>query len=160
MVAESADISPVPGAAIDTVRVGEQRMADLTPHVPTGELTPPPSVLVSDLPAHRPLSPNTALCSLTWPAENLHLLIPLDIDSGLSISVDGRIYAAVENEGHLLVERQSDGRYQIPFDFAPGVPGPFVSKIRDQSLWRFEICLLYTSPSPRDRQKSRMPSSA
>ena len=24
----------------------------------------------------------------------------------------------------------------------------------------FGICLLYTSPSPRDRQKSRMPSSA
>ena len=24
----------------------------------------------------------------------------------------------------------------------------------------FETCLLYTSPSPRDRQKSRMPSSA
>ena len=30
-------------------------------------------------------------------------------------------------------------------------------------LWmnrRFSTCLLYTSPSPRDRQKSRMPSSA
>ena len=25
---------------------------------------------------------------------------------------------------------------------------------------QFVICLLYTSPSPRDRQKSRMPSSA
>ena len=25
---------------------------------------------------------------------------------------------------------------------------------------RFGVCLLYTSPSPRDRQKSRMPSSA
>ena len=25
---------------------------------------------------------------------------------------------------------------------------------------RLDICLLYTSPSPRDRQKSRMPSSA
>ena len=25
---------------------------------------------------------------------------------------------------------------------------------------RADICLLYTSPSPRDRQKSRMPSSA
>ena len=25
---------------------------------------------------------------------------------------------------------------------------------------RMRICLLYTSPSPRDRQKSRMPSSA
>ena len=27
-------------------------------------------------------------------------------------------------------------------------------------LWAPIICLLYTSPSPRDRQKSRMPSSA
>ena len=26
--------------------------------------------------------------------------------------------------------------------------------------WMFKHCLLYTSPSPRDRQKSRMPSSA
>ena len=25
---------------------------------------------------------------------------------------------------------------------------------------KYDICLLYTSPSPRDRQKSRMPSSA
>ena len=35
------------------------------------------------------------------------------------------------------------------------VPGPtfFVSAV-------FSVCLLYTSPSPRDRQKSRMPSSA
>ena len=28
------------------------------------------------------------------------------------------------------------------------------------STYRVESCLLYTSPSPRDRQKSRMPSSA
>ena len=26
--------------------------------------------------------------------------------------------------------------------------------------WAYAACLLYTSPSPRDRQKSRMPSSA
>ena len=26
--------------------------------------------------------------------------------------------------------------------------------------WHRYVCLLYTSPSPRDRQKSRMPSSA
>ena len=29
-----------------------------------------------------------------------------------------------------------------------------------QVVVRVETCLLYTSPSPRDRQKSRMPSSA
>ena len=27
-------------------------------------------------------------------------------------------------------------------------------------IWMYNACLLYTSPSPRDRQKSRMPSSA
>ena len=32
-------------------------------------------------------------------------------------------------------------------------------EIIDQ-LTTYKICLLYTSPSPRDRQKSRMPSSA
>ena len=33
----------------------------------------------------------------------------------------------------------------------------------EKGSWRkdlFKVCLLYTSPSPRDRQKSRMPSSA
>ena len=30
----------------------------------------------------------------------------------------------------------------------------------DEELFRLCPCLLYTSPSPRDRQKSRMPSSA
>ena len=41
---------------------------------------------------------------------------------------------------------------------------PAASELLDdeelQKLTRFYICLLYTSPSPRDRQKSRMPSSA
>ena len=31
---------------------------------------------------------------------------------------------------------------------------------RGLTLAEAQICLLYTSPSPRDRQKSRMPSSA
>ena len=30
----------------------------------------------------------------------------------------------------------------------------------DEEPTKYESCLLYTSPSPRDRQKSRMPSSA
>ena len=41
----------------------------------------------------------------------------------------------------------------------------FVHKSSDtdymwRSVWGVRDCLLYTSPSPRDRQKSRMPSSA
>ena len=32
--------------------------------------------------------------------------------------------------------------------------------LEDRLLKMYKGCLLYTSPSPRDRQKSRMPSSA
>ena len=35
-----------------------------------------------------------------------------------------------------------------------------ISRGFTHELVRHRICLLYTSPSPRDRQKSRMPSSA
>ena len=34
------------------------------------------------------------------------------------------------------------------------------SKIKTYKKYDYNTCLLYTSPSPRDRQKSRMPSSA
>ena len=38
---------------------------------------------------------------------------------------------------------------------------PVLSTFKSPSKKRiFKVCLLYTSPSPRDRQKSRMPSSA
>ena len=36
---------------------------------------------------------------------------------------------------------------------------PAVQQVREAAR-RISCCLLYTSPSPRDRQKSRMPSSA
>ena len=39
---------------------------------------------------------------------------------------------------------------------APG----FIKILNDKTLILPDSCLLYTSPSPRDRQKSRMPSSA
>ena len=44
----------------------------------------------------------------------------------------------------------------IPIAFALGLP-PESALILLAAVY---LCLLYTSPSPRDRQKSRMPSSA
>ena len=35
-----------------------------------------------------------------------------------------------------------------------------LAKALDIDFTHHKVCLLYTSPSPRDRQKSRMPSSA
>ena len=47
-----------------------------------------------------------------------------------------------------------EGRVNAEIMAIPGVVGVVVSADKAQA------CLLYTSPSPRDRQKSRMPSSA
>ena len=44
------------------------------------------------------------------------------------------------------------------YQFKPGFKGMATDTASDQTM--FKGCLLYTSPSPRDRQKSRMPSSA
>ena len=41
-----------------------------------------------------------------------------------------------------------------------GIEAGDVDSYIDTGSYIFNACLLYTSPSPRDRQKSRMPSSA
>ena len=53
------------------------------------------------------------------------------------------------------IESQSLANFKRPLGLEDGVDLAVVSDT--QSLY---FCLLYTSPSPRDRQKSRMPSSA
>ena len=50
--------------------------------------------------------------------------------------------------------------YQEAFDQAEEWHDSLESKKSENYQEKHEICLLYTSPSPRDRQKSRMPSSA
>ena len=52
--------------------------------------------------------------------------------------------------------------YQWWTEFATGMQGAWESPIGlvPEKMVRNLACLLYTSPSPRDRQKSRMPSSA
>ena len=54
------------------------------------------------------------------------------------------------------------GKYYYSKDnnvFGP-IPLEELLKIIDGDTYVYYDCLLYTSPSPRDRQKSRMPSSA
>ena len=40
------------------------------------------------------------------------------------------------------------------------VPNPDFQESPEELMAKYESCLLYTSPSPRDRTRSRMPSSA
>ena len=60
--------------------------------------------------------------------------------------------------------KQSDGSYlRAPYCHSDGGPYTY-ERLKYEELHfkvgELETCLLYTSPSPRDRQKSRMPSSA
>ena len=44
--------------------------------------------------------------------------------------------------------------------FIGSIVGAIAIQYFDATILRFAICLLYTSPSPRDKRQSRMPSSA
>ena len=112
------------------------------------ENNPVAAVSVSNMPLTTWPTPDAARRSITWPADQVHLLRALTTDSDLFIGPDGRKYAYIESEGHFLVERQQDGRYQVPFDFTPDLPGPFLHKVTGQSSWRFELPAWLAADSP------------
>ena len=83
-----------------------------------------------------------------------------DIDKGLpntrtQIKVPGEeveVKEEIKEQQPIEVTPEDDGGATINFEpGAVNIPG---------TESHFDNCLLYTSPSPRDRQKSRMPSSA
>ena len=63
--------------------------------------------------------------------------------------------------GCKVVDDRSDGGYITPLE-AEGDYTTYISRIRkdNSNVKAINICLLYTSPSPRDTERSRMPSSA
>ena len=60
------------------------------------------------------------------------------------------------NKIYLEIEKQQSGINAKVLNFITKNPSRFIATM----LVGNNICLLYTSPSPRDRQKSRMPASA
>ena len=101
--------------------------------------------------------------------EEIHHVHKLDFPSGTAITLAEGILANSQQkdswEGYL--ENPSDAQTKTPspekllitskrIDAVPGTHFVRWSSDVDQ----LEICLLYTSPSPRDRTRSRMPSSA
>ena len=116
----------------------------------------------------------------TVPTDNPMGLMPEDVDPDLDLANPGMNNGAVtspvdtENPGDdvvnvfaeaymkMIEERLRDlveesGLDATSVEIVREEDGVYL-RIRDAAL--FATCLLYTSPSPRDRQKSRMPSSA
>ena len=81
-------------------------------------------------------------------------------ESGLGLGLDesvGLVRAKFGSVGISLLTLQGTG---VPSRFPHAQDGRRRADLPVGSAQRRRRCLLYTSPSPRDRQKSRMPSSA
>ena len=67
--------------------------------------------------------------------------------------------ALIGNHGNELIKLANKKKVRFLFEasVAGGIP---IIKALEQGLSANNVCLLYTSPSPRDRTRSRMPSSA
>ena len=93
--------------------------------------------------------------------------IPAGIIRDIEV-VGDTVYIASENGVFKYLGGRSEKlEYNIHFDDRGTVSDLYFDQ--KDTLWivefgvgvfKYSICLLYTSPSPRDRQKSRMPSSA
>ena len=86
-------------------------------------------------------------------------------DLVLMKSVGVQLEKAIAENNNMGVEAVGGGntnkipsRSSTPVSDVDGRRMPTLASVMDISV--YSICLLYTSPSPRDRQKSRMPSSA
>ena len=105
---------------------------------------------------------NTSGENLDWVTKELNQLIDEEEESQESNNVPKKLINFIDE----LIGEQSSDEYQI----SPLVVDPITNEKHHTVIeinngikvikYKIKICLLYTSPSPRDRQKSRMPSSA
>ena len=94
----------------------------------------PPAVVVNE----NPDIYRTARNAIAWPQDRLHELTPSGVNTGLFTGPDQRTYAQIGSEGRFVVERDLQGYYYVPLTFAPGVPGPVLTKIEGQASWRIQ----------------------
>ena len=76
--------------------------------------------------------------------------------------IDGSIVEELKEPVSLVIETKCPSKWKI-VDMETGQAYIGTDKNKKFQYWQAidnDSCLLYTSPSPRDRQKSRMPASA
>ena len=90
----------------------------------------------------------------TWIIVTTILLFCISAASAFSVSS-----VSIDPSGSLIPETPVTVSYKVDTSgFTSGDDLQFFTEL-ESPKWTY-TCLLYTSPSPRDRQKSRMPSSA
>ena len=72
------------------------------------------------------------------------------------------VYGTYMKEGnnHFIISKINKNGYAKCIAVSKDTVSKFVIGMNNEAWFEGDICLLYTSPSPRDRTRSRMPSSA
>ena len=94
-----------------------------------------------------------------WSAGSADAMAPV----GLAVGPDGVLYFIDQLSGNLVAWTPRDGALVLARLRPPltgRFPGPLSTHVAVTSDNQVYVCLLYTSPSPRDGLLSRMPSSA
>ena len=82
-------------------------------------------------------------------------------DAAKANSIEARVEAVRNTDwGSLLKDSEMEGGLVAKGKWGNGKGNKWSNSRNTWGNGRYYGCLLYTSPSPRDRQKSRMPSSA
>ena len=82
-----------------------------------------------------------------------------DYNTGIPLIAKGTYGLRIEDAERFLIKIVGSKNVYNQHDLTDQFYGEFSSKTKS-TLMQEMICLLYTSPSPRDRTRSRMPSSA
>ena len=103
------------------------------------------------------LSFGTGVIKRTADLEIIIISLMDEIAQNYGIRIDGELLSLRFRELIIKLYNQHQQRVVILID---EYDKPILDNIENPELAKEIRCLLYTSPSPRDRQKSRMPSSA
>ncbi|WP_150751663.1 hypothetical protein [Pseudomonas fluorescens] len=101
-------------------------------------VTRPPAVTVSEMPGLGSDTYSSARSAIAWPQNRLNELTPVAETPGLFTGPDQRTYAQLGNEGRFVVEQDRRGNYYVPLTFAPGVPGPVVTRSEGLTSWHIQ----------------------
>ena len=81
-----------------------------------------------------------------------------DMEEGYPGNLNVKVTYRLTNENQLIIDYFAETDKACPVNLTHH--SYFNLTAGKENILNHKVCLLYTSPSPRDRQKSRMPSSA
>ena len=146
--------------AVELIKKGLAYVCELTPEQfreYRGDTSTPARSPWRDRPVEESLDLFARMRSGEFPEGKYTLRAKIDLESGNFNMRDPVIYRIKYAHHH----RHGDKWCIYPmYDFAHPIQDALEGITHSLCSLEYEDCLLYTSPSPRDRQKSRMPSSA